>query len=170
MCRLLTVMKLYYFEDYKDIYPMLSDKQLTEQLIHDALKEYGVDNAEIYRTEKGKPYCGGDIHFSVSHSDRFFVCLISNTNIGVDIQISKSADINKISKRYFTYEERAYIEQQGEDAFYFIWTRKEAYCKYTGNGLQDILAKQPVINRDDVDFIDFKLEDGLYCSCCFEKK
>jgi len=160
-------MKLYYFENYKDMYPKLEGTELTEQLIKDALKEYGVDNIEIHRTQKGKPYCDKDIYFSVSHSDNVFGCLISDINIGVDIQRVKDADINKISRRYFTPEELSYIELNGVKGFYTIWTRKEAYCKYTGNGLQDIIAKQTVLGRDDVDFIDFQLEEDLYCSCCF---
>ncbi|NLD20456.1 MAG: 4'-phosphopantetheinyl transferase superfamily protein [Clostridiales bacterium] len=161
-------MELYVFENYKSLYPELTGKELTDRLALCALEEYGADDAVIARTYKGKPYVLNhqDIYFSVSHSGGFFVCLIGDTPLGVDIQKRSKTNIDGIIKRYFTEGEREYIEERGDSAFFTLWARKEAYAKYTGEGLQAILAKAPVLNRKDVEFFDFQLERDLYGSWC----
>jgi len=162
-------MRLYFFEDYKEIYPELKGTELTDQLVLQSLREYGIEISNIKRTEKGKPYIDGNVHFSVSHSGDYFVCLVAEQNIGVDIQLEKKANIDKLICRYFTEAEIEYVKKHGSDGFFEIWARKEAYCKLTGNGLQDILLKTPVLDRSDIEFIDFKLDNNIFCSCCMKK-
>lgn len=170
MCRLFErIMKLYIYDNYKELFPELAGKELTDILIKKALEEYGVSVDMIYRTGKGKPYVDEDVFFSVSHSGKHFVCLISEKPVGVDIQKERRADVVKISHRYFSIEERVYVDEAGSEGFFLLWTRKEAYCKYTGRGLEEILKGTSVLDREDVEFFDFQLEKGLYCSCCIEK-
>lgn len=137
----------------------------------------GIRVDKVLRTEKGKPYvqrtdCAfraqweGDVYISVSHSGAYFACLVSREPVGVDIQQHRRVKALKISCRYFTREETRYIEKNGEEGFFFIWARKEAYCKYTGRGMEEILKGTPVLGRGDVKFVDFQLEKGVYCSCC----
>lgn len=168
-------MKLYIYEDYKKMFPQLQGRSLTDMLIAESLKNCGIKGCRILRTKKGKPYVdlyeGGyhgqeDVHFSVSHSGPYFACLISSVPVGIDVQQYRNADAARIGNRYFTEAERRYIEARGEDGFFFIWARKEAYAKYTGRGLEEIMAGTPVLDRRDVEFIDFQLEKGVQCSCC----
>ncbi len=166
-------MELYIYEDYKDIFPELTGRELTDELIRETLVMYGAGPCSISRTEKGKPYvetagAGGEVHLSVSHSGPYFLCLIADRPVGVDVQQARNTGTDRISRRYFTGEEREYIERHGEDGFFRLWTRKEAYSKYTGLGLQEILKGTQIINRDDVEFFDFQLEKGIYCSCCMK--
>lgn len=53
----------------------------------------------------------------------------------------------KVAKRYFTEREQKYIfDSQDKDiAFYYIWTRKEAYLKKTGDGLSKKLISFEVL-------------------------
>lgn len=170
MCRLFErIMKLYIYENYKDLFPGLTGRELTDRLIAEALEEYGAADTTIHRTDKGKPYTDGDVFFSVSHSGEHLVCLVSEKPVGVDIQSERRADVTKISRRYFTQEECRYVDETGSEGFFLLWTRKEAYCKYTGRGLEEIIKGTPVLNREDVEFFDFQLEKGLYCSCCIRK-
>ena len=161
-------MEIYIIEDYKEKYQELKGRELTDKLIKDCLEEYGIENPIVHRTAKGKPYIEGDVHFSVSHSGKYFVCVIADKNVGIDIQIQRKADTKKIAARYFTEEEIRLIEKGEEEAFFYIWARKEAYSKYTGKGLQEMMQGTPVLNREDVEFIDFQLEEGMWCSCCIE--
>lgn len=168
------MMELYVIENYKESFPELSGRDLTDALIRSCLSEYGISDGKLMRTEKGKPYIeprGEEpcIHFSVSHSGRYFVFLMAEHPVGVDIQHARSVDAGKIGRRYFTQEEQAYLETRGNEGFFLLWTRKEAYCKYTGNGLAEILKGTSVLGRDDVVFFDFQLEKDMYCSCCMMK-
>lgn len=168
------MMELYVIENYKDVFPALSGSDLTDALIRDCLAAYGMQDVRLARTEKGKPYIEAGreedrVHFSVSHSGNYFVCLVDAHPVGVDIQHARKADVRKIGERYFTDKEKAFLAKQGEKGFFTLWTRKEAYCKYTGNGLAEIIKGTSVWGREDVVFLDFQLEKDLYCSCCMMK-
>ena len=165
-------MELYIIEDYRDMFPGMKGKALTEQLIKDIFKDKGIEDVCIGRTDRGKPYlCGrDDIFFSVSHSGRYFALLVADSPVGVDIQEESRANTASISRKYFTDYEADIVEREGSDGFFRIWTRKEAYGKYLGTGLAGVLKKVSVTDRDDVDFFECQLEKGMYCACCMEKK
>lgn len=160
------MMKLYIIENYRETYPELSGSELTDRLITDCLAEYGIRNVDICRTSKGKPYADADVHFSVSHSGSYFVCIIADCPVGIDVQEKRKTSGSKIAGRYFTESEQEYIEEHGEDGFFRLWTRKEAYSKLTGDGLAELMRGTDVLCREDVDFTDFQIEDGVYCSYC----
>lgn len=176
------MMELYVIDNHEDIYPGLSGSQLTDRLIMDCLTEHGIFGAEIGRSDNGKPYVffseeskelHGNCelpHISVSHSGKTFACLVADRPVGVDIQLEREASIDKIVKRYFSPAERAYVQAHGDAGFFVLWTRKEAYSKYIGTGLAEIVKGTEVLCRDDVAFSDFLLGDGMYCCCCMERE
>lgn len=93
------------------------------------------DPPEMNRTAKGKPYFENtDIHFSVSHSGDLWVCLFAHFNVGVDIQMIKDGRLQEIAERFFTKEEAESVRQEGRNAFFRIWTSREACGKYEGSG------------------------------------
>lgn len=163
------IMELYIIENYKEYFPDLKGRMLTDELIKECLDDYGVQTSQVLRTEKGKPYIEDNIHLSVSHSGTYFVCVISELPVGIDIQEKRKSNIYKIAERYFTDKEREHIEEYGEEGFFMLWCRKEAYSKFTGNGIAEMMKGTDVLERDDVDFTDFLLEDGVYCSYCIKK-
>ena len=170
------MMKLYVIDDYKDVYPHLSGRELTDALIGRCL---GREDVRITRDEKGKPSvtfpegCApAEGNFiSVSHSEGTFALIVSDRNVGLDIQYARKIDSGKIARRYFSEEEAAYIAADGSgDRFFELWTRKEAYSKYTGLGMEQIMTKVPVLSREDVIFTSFRLEDGCFCTVCAESR
>jgi len=166
-------MHLYVMEDYREYYPDIKGSELTDRLIKEAASQHGIQDAEVYRTDKGKPYLKlaeseDEVFISVSHSKDVFVCLLCDKPVGVDIQHERKANRENISRRYFTLQEQEYIREYGEEGFFRIWTRKEAYAKYTGRGLEEIIKGTCILDRKDVEFTDFQLEKGLYCSCCIK--
>ena len=105
----------------------------------------------IYRyNEMGKPYfVSGEPYFSLSHSGRCVLGAFSTGEIGVDLQeVTEDTDWRKLSKRFFAKTEQEYImreglhsESRGLEAFFRIWCRKEAYGKYLGTGLVQVLQE-----------------------------
>ena len=166
-------MKLHVIKDYKKAFPELKGKELTDALIRRCL---GSEHAEIKRNEKGKPFvclpdCSGEdkVFISVSHSEDTFAMLTADRNVGLDIQYPRKVKADRIAARCFTEEEAALEEEDGWDnRFYVLWTRKEAFCKYTGLGLEQIMRKEDVLRREDVSFRDLRLEDGCFCAVCAE--
>ena len=188
-------MELYLIEDYKEIHPGLKGPELTDALVLDLLRESGKlppveetpGHPVIERLPGGKPVLKlpqdpaasdppeEEIHFSVSHTNETFGCVIAEQPIGFDLQVTRSVQILRMARRYFTADEISYLEDSGEDAsvleerFFRLWTRKEAYAKLTGEGLTAVLEGAPVTGRDDLVFTDMNFGDGLYgCICTYE--
>lgn len=163
-------MKLYVIFDYKDKYPALSGRALTDALIRECL---GREDLVIERNDKGKPFIGGPdcagCCISVSHSEGTFALLVSDRNVGLDIQYRRDVKADRIAARCFPAEEAAYVaEDDSGSRFFTLWTRKEAYSKYTGLGMEQIMKKEPVPDNCEIQFTDLRLKDGCYCSICSE--
>ncbi|MDO4394290.1 MAG: 4'-phosphopantetheinyl transferase superfamily protein [Bacillota bacterium] len=169
-------MKTYCYENYKTIYPQLSGSELTDALIIRAVNEYGIcdDELHVIRDHRNKPYIAPrseyKLNVSVSHCRDTFACIICETDCGIDIQMPGDVAIHKIAQRFFSEREQIMIEEDGEDMFYRLWTRKEAYAKYTGKGFGLVLAKTEVTELKDVMFIESMLENGMYCTVCLPKE
>ena len=132
--------------------------------------------------ENGKPYCTSfpKMHFNISHSGSWVVCAVSDRPIGIDIEKVGLADM-QIARRFFTKYEYQYLQRQENQAevFYKLWTLKESYIKYTGQGLTvplnsfefefcdgSILLK----DREDLYFISGKVFENYYLSACGEEQ
>lgn len=75
------------------------------------------------------------LSFSVSHSGEYWVCGIGAAPLGLDLQRHQPCRTQAIAKRFFHPSETAWLNGQGPDAFFQIWTAKESYVKYTGEGI-----------------------------------
>jgi len=97
----------------------------------------------------GKPRLDGDVdcgvRFNVSHSgDWALVAITEGKEVGVDIErVTPIDDIEGLMEQVFSPLEQdtlnAVPEPDRLDAFYAGWTRKEAYIKARGDGLQRAL-------------------------------
>ena len=161
-------MELYLIESYRDAFPELKGRELTDELIRRILKQSGVSCPQILRTPEGKPYIETEeVCFSVSHTADTFALAVDDAPLGLDIQYRRDAKASRIGRKYFTEQEQEMVREGGLDAFFRIWTRKEAYGKYLGTGLLDVLDRVPVYGRSDVSFLEIDFGDGLYgCVCC----
>jgi len=87
------------------------------------------------------------IHFNLSHSDNVALVAVTQVgSVGVDVEcLRPMEDIDEISSRFFSRHEVALLrELQAEDkveAFFDVWTRKEALMKADGSGLTDELIQ-----------------------------
>ena len=136
------------------------DSRTTEEKIVAAIGEYAkarnisaLSHPVVRRTERGKPYIAGDtgIGVSVSHSGDWFVCALTEGNVGVDIEQHRQAGehllsaiskrFTQIAKRFFHPQEAAFVEQDPLGRFHMIWTAKESYVKYTGTGMDETFGE-----------------------------
>ena len=148
---------------YKDeILLCETDHEASLRMIkHCASELCGVDNPAILKTEHGKPYFRDlPIKFSVSHSGGMVILAASDKEIGADVQRVNPRSV-RVAERFFTEKENAYVS--GDSARFFeIWTKKEAYAKWHGEGLA---ATSDV----DVTALDFYTEvDGNYVISVYE--
>ncbi len=167
-------MYLYICEGYKT---RGTTEELVQQSLERFIKETGMDlcgrSRDILRTGKGKPYFKElPVSFSVSHTANTWVCIMDagTDQIGVDIQNIREYNFGKIAGRYYTAAEQQYTEENGSDGFFEIWTRKEAYAKYTGMGLGSYLAEIDTLESREPVFIDLEISDSIKGACCVKEK
>jgi 4'-phosphopantetheinyl transferase len=135
----------------------------------------------IYKSDKGKPYFkDSNIYFNISHSGSLWACLVGNSCCGLDIQYIRPCNFRKIAGRFFTKREQEYIEVYGIEGFYDIWTRREAYGKYTGEGFfckypEFVDSHGQLVNCTDVglepalEFREIIIKSDIKCVLCIEK-
>lgn len=86
----------------------------------------------------GKPQVkNGNLHFNLSHSGEFLALAVGEAPLGVDIEKIGAIRENVVAS-YFTEEEKNLVKERGAVAFYKIWTKKESYVKYTGEGIKGL--------------------------------
>ena len=94
--------------------------------------------------------------FSVSHSNGLALFAVSARPVGVDLEhIRSDFSFMDIARRFFHEEEIRYLDSLtvGDQprAFFSLWTRKEAYLKALGLGLNASLSTR--IMPDDAEII-----------------
>ncbi len=130
----------------------LAGELLVRQLLSDAsgkAKESFIISAD----KNGKLFCENqpDLYFNISHSGGIVAAVISDQEVGVDIEVVRPITL-KLAKRICNDKELSYIfghipdnSEYSQDAstdilhrFFEIWTAKEAYLKCIGTGITDL--------------------------------
>ncbi len=156
------------------------DKQcslLVGVLLRYALEQSGYDyeKLDFFVTPEGKPMQNDvpELFFSLSHSGNYAVCIISDREVGVDLEWKnrkqlepgREEGLGAIAKKVFSFQEyEEYIsasEEAKKEMFLKYWTRKEAMGKALGKGLAMDFSK---INGLDENFLSFWLKEEYYVS------
>lgn len=119
----------------------------------------------------GKPVFSrrDDVFFSLSHSGRYVLCAISHERVGVDVQHMRP--VNPSMARRFHPAEQQWLSGRAkgewEDAFYRLWTRKEAWVKAVSEREMLSLSQTDVIRPlTGLWFRDQLLPGGYRASVC----
>lgn len=75
-------------------------------------------------------------HFNISHTRNAFVAAIGDSPVGVDIEKMNIAD-QDVAGKVFTADEYSYVfssDDRKDIRFNEVWTKKESYMKWTGEG------------------------------------
>jgi 4'-phosphopantetheinyl transferase len=98
-----------------------------------------------------KPYLASHpwVCFNVSHSEDFAVIAISRNKIGIDIEyISEEFNFTNLISDVFNDNEVLAIQNAADkkQSFYTSWTRKEAFVKALGKGIDDDFKNIPCLD------------------------
>lgn len=171
-------------KDKVDHFRFEKDKKLScgaYLLLEKLLSEVGITNPSFKLGKYGKAYISNfeDIHFNMSHSGKMVACAISDTEVGVDIElIDPKIDLN-IAKNYFFNSEYENImkSKNPSDEFFKYWVLKESYMKYTGLGFNlnlddfEIIINDKISLKNDNNNLYFGLFeiDGYKLAVCSKK-
>lgn len=134
-------------------------------------------------TKHGKPMIVGydNIEFNVSHSKNYWAMMISqNGEVGIDIEYHKERkNMEKIIANYFHMTEYKQYKKyktinEKINFFYYIWTRKEAFSKFLGEGLSynfslNNLIENPISDMELITSQTLNKEKTLSLSISFRK-
>lgn len=115
------------------------------------LKEAGYTDFDLYYTDNGKPHLKDKKHISITHSFTFSALIISDKEVGIDIE--KNRKKIKIIQHKFVNFERGFINPNDNliEQLTVIWGAKESLYKiYPYGGLTF---------KNDIDIESFKISD-----------
>jgi len=102
------------------------------------------------RSANGKPFLKKGPFFNISHSGNYVVVAFNQSaEIGIDIEHKIELDIEPLT--FFLHPtEIEFIKNATNkvEAFYYVWTRKEAYLKALGTGIIEGISHTSVL--DDI--------------------
>ena len=102
----------------------------------------------VMRTETGKPYLRlhPELFFNISHSGEWIACVLGNVPVG----------------KLFT---QADTEKEKKNILFQIWTKKESYLKFTGDGIRRELCE---ISYEGCRFYRLVMPEGYSGMICVE--
>lgn len=119
--------------------------------IRHLLKSLGYDDKDLFYTDDGKPHLKDGKHISITHSFIFSAIIVSNHEVGIDIEMNREKIVkiaNKfVAEEYIFFEEENLIEQ-----LTVVWGAKESLYKIHPDG--------GLLFKHHLPIESFKLTDG----------
>lgn len=152
-----------------------------EILLYKLLKKENIkyEKQQFTINEYGKPYINNkQLFFNISHSHDYVITIISNKEIGIDIEKIRKTNFNTIDI-FATQKEKEYILSGENDIYkklFQIYTLKEAYFKMLGNDLSKLKEVEFTIDNNNIicsdkEIIAYSLDiiDNYIFSICKKK-
>ena len=116
-----------------------------------------LSDAKIYENEYGKPVADNGKFFNISHSGEFVLFVLSDYEVGCDIEKIREVETLKMGKFVFSEDEMCEIETASDktDKFFDFWTKKESLLKCMGEGFHKSAKSVNVID-------DFYADEKIY--------
>ena len=129
---------------------------------------------DLVYDQNGRPaLVDEDVDFNITHTEHYVFCAIADkgVRVGLDAEETKRMSALRsfaLAERWFVDgERRAFAKEPTVDRFLWIWTRKEALLKWTGEGLRVVMREDTTDaeSRHGVKFYDFS-EGGIVLTLC----
>ncbi len=173
-----------YGENMKIFYSSkLNNTELSwSYFVHVMTRHMGLPaDTEVLRTHKGKPFFMryDDIHFSVTHTKNHWLCVFSESPVGIDAELisRRISNPEKIISRFYSDAEAEAVSASDDQhtEMLSVWTKKESCLKLRGDGVfrdmkhldvcstdTDVIFRQTVMDTADAD-------DRLIVTVCIEE-
>ena len=128
----------------------------------------------VMRTETGKPYLRlhPELFFNISHSGEWIACALGNVPVGIDIQYHREINLEQTAGKICTPQEwklftQADTEKEKKNILFQIWTKKESYLKFTGEGIRRELCE---ISYEGCRFYQLEMPEGYSGMVCVKSQ
>lgn len=159
-----------YFRRWPKDLPEAGKKKQTEAagevLLAGLRLEYGFEALPaIAREEHGKPYFQdiSNLFFNYSHCRAGVLCGISRSQIGVDAETARDYRPGFMRRvchpRELEFLASAHTDEERRQLLTRLWTAKESYLKYTGEGMRTDLR---LLDMTDVCFLGEHMFRGCF--------
>ena len=155
---------IYYTKIREEYVGAHMEHMIAEKLLETALrKEYTINLSYEPRAERehGKPFLSyrPSLHYNISHSGEYVVCILADQEVGIDVQIHRKANYERMLKRMVPEDEYNEILASADmqERFFEQWVLREAYIKWTGEGLSRDLR---TISMNEGSSMLLDMEDG----------
>ena len=139
-----------------------NEKELSRKLLsyiyHQETKKI-FDFSKLFYGKYGKPYYVNNFYYNISHSKNYICIVISNSEVGIDIEEERKFSV-ELKKKILTIDELA---DNNIDLIEY-WNIKEAYSKYKGMGLFMNFNEVSVSKIKQIVNIYNLSSDKYYCS------
>ena len=98
-------------------------------------------------TPTGKPAFVSGPAFSLSHSGNFVMLAVGGQRVGADLEKIEPRPVLALAERFFAPEEAKLLKESNDpaDAFFALWTQKEAVIKADGGGFRHSIRSFSVV-------------------------
>lgn len=164
----------------------IAQSDTAREVLRLLLEKAKIPSTDIKKDANGRPYLADNplVDFSISHTPTHAFCLLSTASntkqplrVGVDAELldttRSTAKYRALAKRFFAPNEQLLLLDaiDVKHAFLEIFTKKEAFAKFTGEGLSKNLtnldtAKKGFSKQHGISFFTTTVAGHVVTVCC----
>lgn len=163
--------------DFEDQRRQFLWSRLLARLVLSSSLDKDMRDITFSHLDNGKPFLeDSEVQFNLSHTEGLIACSVARRRLGIDVEKMAGGEKeekrwNLLAERYFSEAEREFLFSRDQasqsDAFFRIFTMKEARVKASGEGLSllraDLSVPLPTREKSAVDsweYLTKRLEPG----------